>query len=49
MPGDALALVMGGLGLFWVAMLGLLWRRSLIGMLVGVLFGWLSVVVWMIG
>ena len=30
-------------------MLGLLWRRSLIGMLMGVLFGWLSVVVVGIG
>ena len=45
MPEGPLTLVMGGLALFWVAMLGLLWRRSLIGMLVGVLFGWLSVVV----
>ena len=45
MSEGSLALVMGGLALFWVAMLGLLWRRSLIGMLVGVLFGWLSVLV----
>ena len=43
MPSDVILLV-GALALFWVAMLGLLWRRSLIGMLVGVLFGWLSVV-----
>ncbi len=42
-------LVAGGLALFWVAMLGLLWRRSLVGMLVGVLFGWLSVVVAAVG
>ncbi|MEM9175715.1 MAG: NADH-quinone oxidoreductase subunit K [Myxococcota bacterium] len=49
MASTSLALVMGGLALFWVAMLGLLWRRSLIGMLIGVLFGWLSVVVVGIG
>jgi len=36
-------LVIGAITLFWVAMLGLLWRRSLIGMLVGLLFGWVSV------
>lgn len=36
-------LVLGGLALFWVGMLGLLWRRSLVGMVVGLLFGWLSV------
>jgi NADH:ubiquinone oxidoreductase subunit K len=41
--------VIAGLGLFWVAMLGLLWRRSLIGMLVGVVFGWVSVVLGAIG
>lgn len=41
--------VLAGLGLFWVAMLGLLWRRSLIGMLVGVVFGWLSVVLGGVG
>ena len=45
MAYPAFAIVMGGLAFFWVAMLGLLWRRSLIGMLVGVLFGWLSAVV----
>lgn len=38
-------LMIGALALFWVGMLGLLWRRSLVGMLVGVLFGWLSVAV----
>ena len=43
MPSAAM-LIVSALALFWVAMLGLLWRRSLIGMLVGVLFGWLSVV-----
>lgn len=36
-------LVVGGIALFWVAMLGLLWRRSLVGMLVGLVFGWTSV------
>ena len=41
--GIASLFVVAGLGLFWVGMLGLLWRRSLIGMLVGVVFGWLSV------
>ena len=35
--------MLGGLALFWVGMLGLLWRRSLVGMLVGIFFGWLSV------
>ena len=45
-PSDAsVLLVLGSLVLFWVGMLGLLWRRSLVGMLVGVLFGWLSVFV----
>ena len=43
MPSTVVILV-GALALFWVSMLGLLWRRSLIGMLVGVQFGWLSVV-----
>ena len=32
------ALVVASLMLFWVGMLGLLWRRSLVGMLVGLLF-----------
>ena len=36
-------LVIGALMLFWVGMLGLLWRRSLVGMLVGLLFAWISV------
>lgn len=49
MAVGAFTIVMGGLALFWVAMLGLLWRRSLIGMLMGVLFGWLSAVVGGIG
>jgi NADH:ubiquinone oxidoreductase subunit K len=42
-------LVVAALALFWVGMLGLLWRRSLVGMLVGVLFGWISVAVAGIG
>ncbi|MEE8165612.1 MAG: NADH-quinone oxidoreductase subunit K [Myxococcota bacterium] len=41
--GPAGLLVVGALMLFWVGMLGLLWRRSLIGMLVGLLFAWISV------
>lgn len=43
--GGVDALVAAALGLFWVGMLGLLWRRSLIGMLVGAALGWLSVAV----
>jgi NADH:ubiquinone oxidoreductase subunit K len=35
--------VIGALMLFWVGMLGLLWRRSLVGMLVGLLIAWISV------
>jgi NADH:ubiquinone oxidoreductase subunit K len=42
-------LVVGALALFWVGMLGLLWRRSLVGMLIGVLFGWLSVAIGGVG
>lgn len=42
-------LVVAAVALFWVAMLGLLWRRSLVGMLIGLLFGWLSVAVAAIG
>ena len=41
--GPAGLLVVGALMLFWVGMLGLLWRRSLVGMLVGLLFAWISV------
>ena len=41
--GPAGMLVVGALMLFWVGMLGLLWRRSLVGMLVGLLFAWISV------
>ena len=41
--GHAGLIVVGALMLFWVGMLGLLWRRSLVGMLVGLLFAWVSV------
>lgn len=41
--GFAALIVVGSLMLFWVGMLGILWRRSLIGMLVGLLFSWISV------
>ena len=41
--GAAGLMVVGALMLFWVGMLGLLWRRSLVGMLVGLLFAWISV------
>ena len=41
---DAPALVLvAALILFWIGMLGLLLRRSLVGMLVGLLFAWISV------
>jgi len=43
------SLVIGAIALFWVGMLGLLWRRSLLGMLVGLLFGWLSAAMAAIG
>ena len=39
----AALIIVGALMLFWVGMLGLLWRRSLVGMLVGLLFAWISV------
>lgn len=42
-------LVIGAVVLFWIGMLGLLWRRSLIGMLVGLFFAWLSVAMAVIG
>ena len=38
-------LLMAAIVLFWIGMLGLLWRRSLVGMLVGLLFAWISVAV----
>jgi len=41
--GPAGLIIVGALMLFWVGMLGLLWRRSLVGMLVGLLFSWISV------
>lgn len=41
--------VIGGVVLFWIGMLGLLWRRSLVGMLVGLLFAWTSVAMSAIG
>ena len=42
-------LVVAAIALFWIGMLGLLWRRSLVGMLLGLLFGWLSVALGSIG
>jgi NADH:ubiquinone oxidoreductase subunit K len=42
-------LVVGGVALFWIAMLGLLWRRSLVGMLIGLVFGWVSVALAILG
>lgn len=36
-------LMVGAAALLWVGILGLLWRRSLVGMLVGLLFCWFSV------
>jgi NADH:ubiquinone oxidoreductase subunit K len=47
--GAAGLIVVGALMLFWVGMLGLLWRRSLVGMLVGLLFAWISVALASIG
>lgn len=42
-------LVVGAAALFWIGMIGLLWRRSLVGMMVGVLFAWISVAVSVLG
>jgi NADH:ubiquinone oxidoreductase subunit K len=42
-------LVAGAIALFWIGMLGLLWRRSLVGMLIGLLFAWISVAIGAIG
>jgi len=42
-------LVIGSVAIFWIGMLGLLWRRSLVGMLVGLLFAWISAAVGAIG
>lgn len=36
-------LVLGSMALFWIGLLGLFWRRSLVGMLVGLGFAWASV------
>jgi NADH:ubiquinone oxidoreductase subunit K len=41
--------VIGAVVLFWIGMLGLLWRRSLVGMLLGLLFAWISVAMGAIG
>ena len=43
--GVVAILVVFAVALFWVGMLGLLWRRSLVGMLVGLVFAWVSVAV----
>jgi NADH:ubiquinone oxidoreductase subunit K len=43
------SVVIAAIALFWVGMLGLLWRRSLLGMLVGLLFAWVSVAMAAIG
>lgn len=42
-------LIMASLGLLWIGMLGLLWRRSLVGMLVGLFLGWISAVLAALG
>jgi NADH:ubiquinone oxidoreductase subunit K len=42
-------LVIAAAVLFWIGMLGLLWRRSLVGMLVGIFFAWISVAMISIG
>lgn len=36
-------LVFGALALFWVGVLGLVWRRNFVGMMVGLGFAWTSV------
>lgn len=36
-------LVFGSLALFWIGLLGFFWRRSLVGMLVGLGLAWASV------
>ena len=42
--GHALVwLVFGALALFWVGVLGMVWRRNFVGMLVGLGFAWTSV------
>ena len=48
--GEMLSILVVAAGvLFWIGMLGLLWRRSLVGMLVGVLFAWISAAVVSVG
>jgi len=48
--GDVVVVLMTAAAvLFWIGMLGLLWRRSLVGMLVGILFAWVSVAIVAIG
>ena len=45
-PVDDMALlVFGALALFWIGLLGLVWRRSLVGMLVALGLCWASVAV----
>ncbi len=48
-PHFVAVLVIAAAAFFWIGMIGLLWRRSLIGMMVGVLFAWLSVSVSALG
>ena len=36
-------IVIASLALFWIGLLGLFWRRSLVGLLVGLGFAWASV------
>lgn len=36
-------LVLGSMALFWIGLLGLFWRRNLVGMLVGLGLAWASV------
>lgn len=40
---DTVWLVFGALALFWIGLLGLVWRRSFVGMLIGLGFAWTSV------
>lgn len=41
--GDLQGLALAAIALFWVGLLGLVLRRSLVGMLVGLGFAWASV------
>ena len=47
--GSLDSMLFAGLAFFWLGMLGLLWRRSMLGMLVGLLLGWTSVVLVVVG